>query len=303
MQTNQDRPSQYRGLFNSTCRCGHSILNHETGGRCEDPSGCRCQVYHEQDSMDEQVDAWGDKQGSPKYAVRAVARRSGVRIRECGCPLNGEHWVDCSARRPAPEPIEIDAQGLTFLPESDQLEGSAATIRRLLVGLGLDVDTEELRDTPMRVARMYQEFCQPYDLLAILKSGFENMSTDGGLITQEHIPFRSLCPHHLLPFVGEAYIGYIPHRRMVGLSKLARLVDAAGTRRPCTQEEITNVVADTLHKGMDCQGVAVITEATHMCMVSRGVRAVGTKTKVSAIRGAFVHSPQARAEFFALIGR
>jgi GTP cyclohydrolase I len=244
------------------------------------------------------IDAWGDKEGSPKYAVRAAAQRQGTEIRDCGCPTDGVHWGDCKERYPFPQ-IEVKQ----VLPSSDPLEESAATIRKLLVGLGLDVDTEELKDTPMRVARMYQEFCQPHDLLAILKSGFENMSTDGGLIVQEHIPFRLLCPHHMLPVIGEASVGYIPHRRMVGLSKLARLVDAAGTRRPCTQEEITNVVADTLHKGMDCQGVAVITEATHMCMVARGIRAVGTKTKVSAIRGAFVHSPQARAEFFALIER
>jgi GTP cyclohydrolase IA len=176
----------------------------------------------------------------------------------------------------------------------------AEHVKAIIRQLGLDPDLDDLRNTPDRVARMFCEFVRPRDLKAVLKDGFED-AAQGGLIVQLHIPFKSMCPHHLLPFIGEAAIGYIPNGRMVGLSKLSRLVDAVGTLKPSTQEGITNQIADALDEAMRPMGVAVVTEATHMCMASRGVNAPNTKTKVSAIRGVFMHSPQARAEFMALI--
>ena len=165
---------------------------------------------------------------------------------------------------------------------------------------------EHFEKTPDRVFRFWQEFIHPrVDLAAILKNGFADDSphaSTGAMVVQTDIPFRGLCAHHLLPFVGSAVIGYLPHKRVVGLSKMARLVDAAGTRLPSTQEAITNLIADTMHETMDCLGVIVVTSATHMCMASRGVVVPNTQTKVSAIRGLFIHSPSARSEFFQVVG-
>ena len=170
--------------------------------------------------------------------------------------------------------------------------------------LGSDVDSadSEMYTTPIRFFKYLQEFYQEADLEAILKEGFENASADGGMVIQARIPFRGCCAHHLLPFFGTASIGYVPRKRMVGLSKLARLVDAAGTRAPSTQEEITNVVADTLHKGMESLGVVVVTRAVHTCMSVRGVNAPNVETSVSAIRGIFMTNPAAKSEFLSIVG-
>jgi GTP cyclohydrolase I len=110
-----------------------------------------------------------------------------------------------------------------------------------------------------------------------------------------------MCSHHLVPAVGWAAIGYLPHKRVVGLSKLTRLVQAAGTRKPSTQEEITNTIADTLHQTLECLGTIVITKAEHGCMSVRGVNAPGVYTSVSAVRGLFLTNPSAKQEFFDIL--
>ena len=157
-------------------------------------------------------------------------------------------------------------------------------------------------ETPRRVADMLQEFCQydEQDLVELLKSGFEQPEGKAGLVVQRHIPFIGACAHHLVPFWGEAAVGYLPKKRIVGLSKLTRLVRAAGQCGPSTQEAVTNQVADVLYATMDCQGVAVITEAQHGCMAVRGVHAPQTITAASAMRGLFLHGGAAREEFLAL---
>ena len=183
-----------------------------------------------------------------------------------------------------------------------------AFLKGAIVSAGLTgfIDNEHFRDTPKRVFKFWQEFINPdVDLTAILKNGFGDDSPHtetGAMVVQTNIPFRGLCAHHLLPFIGKATIGYLPRERVVGLSKMARLVDAAGTRLPSTQEEITNLIADTMHKGLQTNGVIVVTNAIHMCMAARGVNAPGTETRVSAIRGNFIHSPAARTEFFQVVG-
>jgi len=163
-----------------------------------------------------------------------------------------------------------------------------------------------MKETAERVLRFWKEFVNPtVDLPALLKVGFEDdspHSQTGAMVVQTEVPFRGLCAHHLLPFIGTASVGYLPRKRVVGLSKIARLVDAAGTRLPSTQELITNLVADTLNDALECNGVIVVTSATHMCMSARGVRAQGAVTKVSAIRGLFIHSQPARNEFFQVVG-
>lgn len=164
--------------------------------------------------------------------------------------------------------------------------------------------TEHLQETPDRIFRFWQEFINPnVDLHGILKKGFSDESpheATGGMVVQTDIPFRGLCAHHFLPFVGVATVGYLPRKRVVGLSKIARLVDAVGTRLPSTQEVITNTVADVMSEALDSSGVIVVTKAAHMCMTARGIKAEGTETVVSAIRGLFVHGAAARAEFFSL---
>jgi GTP cyclohydrolase I len=180
---------------------------------------------------------------------------------------------------------------------SDALEKN---IGAALINL-LDVDileSEHFRETPARWAKMMQSFVQfrEEDLAAILKAGFEE-TQDNILVVQTSIPFSGMCAHHLLPFWGTASVGYIPRKRVVGLSKLARLVVAAGRVSPTTQEHITNLIADTLFGTLEPIGVGVISRAAHGCMAVRGVNAPQTTTTVNALRGQILLNPTARQEF------
>lgn len=176
------------------------------------------------------------------------------------------------------------------------------TIYYLIKQLGLDPESEGLKDTPRRVAGYLREFTQPFDPEATLKEGFDNPAgATGAMVVQTNIPFRGCCEHHLLPFHGTACIGYIPKARIVGLSKLTRLVQGVGTRRPSTQEEISNTIVDSIDHILLPVGVIVLTEAVHTCMTVRGVNAPNVITKVSAIRGVYRDVPSARSEFFDLI--
>jgi GTP cyclohydrolase I len=184
-------------------------------------------------------------------------------------------------------------------------EEAEEAVRRLLDAFGLDRNSEHFSETPRRVWGLLAEFCNPdTDLQAILKTGFDNgheRNETGAMVVQTNIPLRGLCAHHLCPFFGTAAVGYIPGERIVGLSKLARLVDATGTMCPSTQEAITNKVADVLHEGIQTKGVMVVTKALHTCMSVRGVNTPNVYTTVSAIRGNFIHVPAAKQEFLALI--
>jgi GTP cyclohydrolase I len=172
------------------------------------------------------------------------------------------------------------------------------TVKHLL-GL-LELEGEHFDETPRRVAAFLQTFTQKHDLAGILKTGFEE-TKDNVLVVQVQIPFKGLCAHHLLPFSGTAAVGYLPRKRIVGLSKLTRLVLAAGEVQPSTQEDITNLIVDTLHDTLEPLGAGVVTSAVHNCMAVRGVHAPQTVTKVSALRGQLLLNPQARAEFLEMI--
>jgi GTP cyclohydrolase IA len=166
-----------------------------------------------------------------------------------------------------------------------------------LVALGVDLDTESLAATPARMARAYAEMFSPraFDLTT-----FPN---DGGydeLIIARSIPVQSVCEHHLLPFVGVAHVGYLPGERILGLSKLARVVELFA-RRPQVQERLTQQVADWLQDHVAPRGVGVVIAAEHLCMTVRGVRASGANTVTSALHGHLRHDAAARAEFFSLI--
>ncbi|HEX8646804.1 MAG TPA: GTP cyclohydrolase I FolE [Thermoleophilaceae bacterium] len=178
----------------------------------------------------------------------------------------------------------------------DPVERAAAD---LLAALGLDLTDESLAGTPRRLAALYSELLTPtpFD-----PTTFPN---DGGydeLVVARGIPFHSLCEHHLLPFVGVAHVAYLPGERILGLSKLARVVDHFA-RSLQVQERLTVQVAGWLERELDPKGVGVVLEAEHMCMSLRGVQKPGSTTVTSALRGLVRDDPRTRQEFLALTSR
>jgi GTP cyclohydrolase I len=169
----------------------------------------------------------------------------------------------------------------------------------LLVALGADLSDESLADTPARVARMYAELLTPEPFTA---TTFPN---DGGydeLVVARDIPFHSLCEHHLLPFHGVAHVAYLPGERIVGLSKLARVVESFA-RALQVQERLTTQVAHWLERELAPKGVGVVFEAEHLCMSLRGVQKPGATTVTSALHGLVRDDPRTRHEFLALTQR
>jgi GTP cyclohydrolase IA len=175
-------------------------------------------------------------------------------------------------------------------------------VREILEAIGDDPDREGLVDTPRRVAETYGELFSglredPHHLLEV---GFDAEDHHEMVIAKD-IPFTSMCEHHLLPFYGRAHIGYVPQGRIVGISKIARLLDVLA-RRPQIQERLTDQVAASLCEGgLRASGAAVVIEAVHTCMTLRGVKKPGSKIVTVATCGALRTDPRARAEFFALI--
>jgi GTP cyclohydrolase IA len=168
----------------------------------------------------------------------------------------------------------------------------------LLDALGIDLTDESVRDTPRRIARMYDELLTPRPFNP---TTFPN---DGGydeLVVATGIPFHSLCEHHLLPFVGVAHVGYLPGERIIGLSKLARVVELFA-RNLQVQERLTTQVAGWLDDHLQPKGVGVVLEAEHLCMSLRGVQKSGARTVTSALHGLVRDDPRTRQEFLALTG-
>jgi GTP cyclohydrolase I len=178
------------------------------------------------------------------------------------------------------------------------LDAAARAVTDLLVALGHDPTTEDLAETPQRVARAFAELLapRPFD-----PTTFPNDEGYDELVLARDIRFQSLCQHHLLPFHGVAHVGYIPGRRILGLSKLARVVELFA-RRLQVQERLTQQVADWLDEHLAPRGVGVVLEAEHLCMSLRGVRAQGSRTMTSAVRGLLREDARTRQEFFALTG-
>ncbi len=177
-----------------------------------------------------------------------------------------------------------------------------AAVREILHALGEDPEREGLSETPRRIAEMYGEvFGGLYsDPAEHLKVGFE-VSHDEMVILR-NIPFYSMCEHHFLPFHGEAHVGYVPDGRVVGISKLARVVEGFA-RRPQIQEALTGQVANAIMDALNPDGVAVVIEAEHLCMTMRGIKKPGSRMVTSATRGLFRQSSITRAEFLALVHR
>ena len=175
-----------------------------------------------------------------------------------------------------------------------------AAVREILSAVGEDPDREGLRETPARVARMYEEMFSGLrqDPQTPLQKKFTEKYDEMVLVKDIH--FDSMCEHHLLPFFGKAHIAYLPHGKIVGLSKLARVVDIL-SRRPQVQERMTEDLADLLMDELGARGVGVVLEATHTCMAIRGVRKANSICTTSAMRGGFKDHPETRSEFMALI--
>jgi GTP cyclohydrolase IA len=169
----------------------------------------------------------------------------------------------------------------------------------LLRALGGDVGADGLRETPRRVAEAYAELLTPP---AFRATTFPNEDGYAGLIVAQAIPFHSLCMHHLLPFRGLAHVGYLPGERIIGLSKLARVVERFA-RDLQIQERLTVQIADWLQAELQPAGVGVVLEAEHLCMSLRGVQQPGARTVTSALRGAIRDDHQTRQEFLALTAR
>jgi GTP cyclohydrolase I len=166
----------------------------------------------------------------------------------------------------------------------------------LLAALGQDVDDEHMRETPRRVAAAFAELLTPRSFNL---TTFPNDERYDELVLAREIPFHSLCQHHLLPFTGIAHVGYLPGTRILGLSKLARVVELF-SRRLQVQERLTKQIADWLQEHLEPKGVGVVLEAEHLCMSLRGVQAAGSRTVTSSVHGLLRDDPRSRAEFFAL---
>jgi GTP cyclohydrolase I len=173
-------------------------------------------------------------------------------------------------------------------------------VREILEAIGEDPEREALLETPARVARMYRELFAGLfeDPRAHLQVGFEENHQE--MVILRDIPFYSVCEHHLLPFHGRAQVGYIPDGRVVGLSKIARVVETYA-KRPQLQERLTTQIADCVMECLQPHGVAVVVEAEHLCMTMRGVKKPGSYVITSAVRGDFRNGSIDRSEFLSLV--
>jgi GTP cyclohydrolase I len=204
-------------------------------------------------------------------------------------------------RKPRPAKEAPNGQHTVVVPgKAVDLGRIAAAVREILLAVGEDPDREGLRETPFRVARMYAEllgglrqdprthlrkcFTQKYDEMVLVKN----------------IDFESVCEHHLLPFLGQAHVAYLPKGKIVGLSKLARVVEAVA-HRPQVQERMTEEIADLVMDELDAKGCAVVLEASHTCMTIRGIHKPNSVCTTSAMRGAFRANHSTRAELMSLI--
>jgi GTP cyclohydrolase IA len=190
------------------------------------------------------------------------------------------------------------------MPTRPTRKQAEEAVRTLIRWANDDPAREGLRDTPARVVRAYEEFFAGYaqDPRDILKRTFSEVEGYDEMIVMNDIRFESHCEHHMVPIIGKVHIGYLPDKRVVGISKLARLVEVYA-RRLQVQEKMTVQIADTLQEILQPRGVAVVIEAAHQCMTTRGVHKPGVGLVTSRMVGAFRDDPSTRREFLAVLGR
>ncbi len=185
-------------------------------------------------------------------------------------------------------------------PNGPDLARMQSAVIEMLSAIGDDPAREGLQDTPRRISEMYAEIFEglwndPRDYLKVV---FQVAHDE--MVILRNIPFYSMCEHHFLPFHGEAHVGYIPDGKVVGISKLARVVEGFA-RRPQIQEQLTSQIAEAIMEVLTPDGVAVVIEAEHLCMTMRGVKKPGSRMVTSAMRGNFKQSAVTRAEFLSLV--
>ncbi len=181
-----------------------------------------------------------------------------------------------------------------------EIENHVAYILEAM-GFNRFADDDSMMDTPKRFARYLAEYCQNIDLDNIFGSTFTIKPGFHEIIAQVNIPFRMVCEHHLLPALGKASIGYIPNKRVIGLSKMVRLVTSVGHERPSLQERIGQRICDLMEEHLQPHGVALVIQAEHGCVACRGTKSPNVITITSHIRGAFRDNHAAREEFHSLI--
>ena len=198
-----------------------------------------------------------------------------------------------SSRKPALTPVPVQR------PTREEAE---AAVRVLLRWAGDDPSREGLLDTPKRVVKAYEELFKGYtqDAEAQLSTVFEEVEGYDDMVLVKDIPFTSHCEHHMVPFVGKAHVAYFPADGVVGLSKLARVVEVFA-RRLQTQETMTAQITDTIDNALKPRGIAVLIEAEHMCMSMRGVQKQGASTITTRFTGAFRNDPAEQARFFSMV--
>jgi GTP cyclohydrolase IA len=194
--------------------------------------------------------------------------------------------------------MTITAERITHAPAARDETAATRAAADFLTALGLDVTSAGLAETPARMARAYAELLTPRDFAL---TTFENDEGYDELVLARDIPIRSVCEHHLLPFIGVAHVGYLPGDRILGLSKLARVVELFAHRAQ-VQERLTKQVADWLDTRLRPRGVGVVIGAEHMCMSLRGVQAVGARTVTSTLLGTLRDDARSRAEFLGAAG-
>lgn len=194
-------------------------------------------------------------------------------------------------------PVGTGAESAELRGQGVDLPRATRAVADLLDALGVDLRADALANTPARVARAYAELLAPEPFQA---TTFPNDENYDELVVARDIPFSSLCEHHLLPFYGVAHVGYLPGDRLLGLSKLARVVYYF-SRRLQVQERLTTQIADWLDDNLHPRGAGVVLEAEHTCMTLRGARARGSRTVTSALVGLVRDDERTRAEFFAIV--
>jgi GTP cyclohydrolase I len=201
-------------------------------------------------------------------------------------------------------PHDLEALGADLSPEAKQPNTRMAElVREMIVELGEDPERDGLQRTPQRVAQAFADLTQGYrmDPKEILNEALFDVTYDEMVIVKD-IEMFSLCEHHLLPFFGKVHVAYIPRRKVVGLSKIARLVEMFA-RRLQVQERLTNQIAETLQEAVDPLGVGVVVEARHLCMMMRGIEKQHSSAVTSAMLGEFRENVQTREEFLSLVSR
>jgi len=209
-----------------------------------------------------------------------------------------------SAQKDKARQISLGRYATTLDPSSDTEvydEDFELLVRQMLMRLGEEPDREGLRRTPLRVAKAMDFFTSGYDMdaLEIARNAVFTEECKEMVLVRD-IEFYSLCEHHMLPFFGRAHVGYLPNSQVIGLSKVARVVDVFA-RRLQVQERLTNQVADALMQALSPHGVAIVMEASHTCMMMRGVQKQNSTTVTSAMRGTFENDARTRAEFMSLL--